>query len=322
MAHTVESRISNPATDLRDALKRAEDQLVRPTKDEVESLLLLCDEIEQSFDTLKSIDLDLRAEQVRWQNLKNRLNSKPTLITSPANALSGMSKLRAQNPPAENFWWHLDDIVNGRRKKRARRLLITVSTIIGLLLLAYGIMTVFFPPSPEALVVLGATNSIEEDLALGNWAAARQTIENAINAAPEESELWLWDAVLSEQLDEEPRAQASQARARELTESDLFLLIGLANTRSQVGNLDGAEGAINEALALDPNSALATFMLAGIAETRGDLSEAIDLFEEASELAEASDDAQLTVMSRMRMGTLMQTLPALPTALPTVEAEQ
>lgn len=312
MAHTVNSRASSPANELRDSLKIAEERLVSPTKETVESLLLLFDKIEQLFDTLGSTELDLRSEEVRWQNLQNRLNSKPSLITISARSVGGLPKLRAQNPPAENYWWYLDDVVKERRNKSIRRFLVTTSIIVGLLFGAYGIVTVFFPPSPEALVVLHATNGIEEDLLIGDWAAARQTIEVALEAAPNESELWLWDAILSEQLGDEARAQISSDVARGLVGSDVQLLIGTANTRIQVGNLEGAEAAISEALTIDPKSALATFIFANIEEIRGNQREAVALFEEAAELATESDNAQLTVMSRMRMGTLMQSMPALP----------
>lgn len=320
MAYSVNSRASSPANELRDALKVAEDQLVKPSAAQVEPLLRLFDKIEELFETLNATELDLRPEESRWESLQNRLLSKPKLITSPANSVGGLPKLRSQNQPATSYWWHLDATVRDRRNRSLRRSLITASTIIGLLLLAYGIMTIFFPPSPEALVVLEATNSIEDDLAIGDWATARQKVELALDAAPGESELWLWDVVLSEQLGDDERALASLDRAREFVNNETALLAALANTRIRVGNLDGAELAANDALEIDPGSAHATFILANVAEARGNVRDAITLFEQASDFATAADDAQLAVISRMRMGTLMQTAPAF--AQPAADAEQ
>lgn len=313
MAHSVTSRTSSPANDLRDALKEAEDQLVKPSPDQVEPLLILLDKIDFLFDSLDMPDLDLRPEDARRVSLHNRLLSKPSLIVSPARAVGGLAALRAKQPSAKGFWWHLDKTLNQRRSKSLRRLLITAVTVIGLLGLAYFIVDTFFPPSPEALIVLEATNSIEPDLLAQDWAAARQKIETGIEAAPEESELWIWHVVLSEQLGDNASAEASLDKARALVDNEERLLVGLAQTRLQIGDLDGAEEAAQQVLTLDAESALGTFILANVAEAQGDIRTAINLFEEASNLA-ADTNAQLSVISRMRMGTLMQSAPGFPAA--------
>lgn len=311
MAYSVNTRTNSPANDLRDALKKAEERLVKPTADEVESTLQLLDQIDQLFDKLDASDLDLRPEEVRWESIHNRLYSKPSLIVSPARSKGGLAKLRANNPPAESFWWQLDDLARGRRNKTLRSLFVTIGSIIGVLLVAYFVINYFFPPSPEALVILESTNSIEPDILEQNWEAARQKIEAGTAAAPNEPELWVWHTVLSEQMEDDATATQSLGKARELAADEIRLLVTLSNTRLQVGNIDGTEAAAQQVLALDANNALGTFVLANVAEARGDVRQAVDLFEKTSELA-ADSDAQLSVISRMRMGTLMQTLPALP----------
>lgn len=313
MAHSVTSRTNSPANDLRDALKEAEDRLVKPTAEQVEPLLLLLDKIDHFFESLDSPELDLRPEDARRASLHNRLLSKPGLIVSPARAVGGLAALRAKHPPADGFWWSLDKTLNERRGKSLRRIMVMAVTIIGLLGTAYFVVDTFFPPSPEALTVLKATNSIEPYLLTQEWAAARQEIETGIDAAPEEAELWIWHVVLSEQLGEDAVAEASLDKARSLVDSEELLLVGLAQTRLQIADLDGAEEAAQQVLALDAESALGTFILANVAEARGDIRTAINLFEEASNLA-ADEDAQLSVISRMRMGTLMQSAPSFPGA--------
>ena len=80
----------------------------------------------------------------------------------------------------------------------------------------------------------------------------------------------------------------------------------------QSGDLEGAEAAADHALEISPSEAQAFFLLAGIAEARGDFLTAIDLFNKTFDLAEA-DNPQLAVIAKVRMGQLLQSPPAAPT---------
>ena len=77
------------------------------------------------------------------------------------------------------------------------------------------------------------------------------------------------------------------------------------NYRMMVNNLAGAEDAANAALEINPESASAVFLLANIADTRGERMAAIELFERVFALAE-EDNPQLAVIAKVRMGQLMQ----------------
>ncbi|MCB0088048.1 MAG: tetratricopeptide repeat protein, partial [Caldilineaceae bacterium] len=108
------------------------------------------------------------------------------------------------------------------------------------------------------------------------------------------------------QLGDQTRAEASLAKAKELlSDQPTGLWLTLGNQRMQVGNLDGAEAAANEAIALSPNEPQAYFLLGGIAEARGDYAKAIELFDKTYQLAEA-DNPQLAVIAKVRMGNLLQ----------------
>ena len=95
MAYSVESKSNNPANALRDALERAERLSVQLSPGNVEDFLLLLDQIDQYFETIDNGDIDLRPEEVRWQSLLNRLNSKPQpLTTAAARAGGGLGRRR------------------------------------------------------------------------------------------------------------------------------------------------------------------------------------------------------------------------------------
>ncbi|MEZ4656660.1 MAG: tetratricopeptide repeat protein [Caldilineaceae bacterium] len=317
MAHAVESRTHTPANQLRNALDEAERLIVSPSAQTVEKLLTLFDQIEQLFHDLAPMGVDLRPEEGRWQGLRNRIMSKPGPLAAAAAAAGGMKKLRNAHPPAANEWWQIDAVVAARRQHALKRFAVVTALIVGVLWLLYWGVNTFFPPSPEAILMVETNAAIDSALQQGDFAGARQAVEQSLAKAPNEPELWLWDVVLSEQLNDQARAEASLAKAKELLggETTQFWL-ALGNQRMQVGNLDGAETAANAAMALSPEEPQAYFLLGGIAETRGDYPKAIELFDKTFQLAEA-DNPQLAVIAKVRMGNLLQRVD--PFATPAVE---
>ena len=80
----------------------------------------------------------------------------------------------------------------------------------------------------------------------------------------------------------------------------------LGMIRLDIGDLEEARAAGNEALALDPSDPQGYFLLGSVAEVEEDISAAIDLFEKTYQLAIEGDAHQLAVIARVRMGTLLQ----------------
>src|SRR5687767_15608228 len=108
MAHAIESHVSSLGNDLRDALDKAERQIVNLDATTIEEFLTLLDRIEQMFDAFAQNKTDVRSEEGRWESLLNRINSNPAPLAAAAAKAGGMASLRARHPPAESFWWHLD----------------------------------------------------------------------------------------------------------------------------------------------------------------------------------------------------------------------
>lgn len=308
MAHALETRANSPANELRDALDSVERLIVSPNRETIEPLLTSLDKISALFSDLSTLGVDLRSEEVRWEGIRSRLHSQPGPIVAAANAAGGFAALRAKNVTSDGEWWRLDHLVNERRRQTLTRSTVTLSIILAAAMILYSAINYFFPPNPDAIFVLETEQHIDEALRSGALVEAQQTALAAANELPTEPELWLWVTVLSEQLGDQATAERALMNARELVlDRPLALLIDLGNKRLQIGNLDGAEEAGNEALAIDVEHAQAYFLLAGVEEMRGNSRAAIDYFEKTFELAE-DDDPQLAVIAKVRMGTLMQSL--------------
>lgn len=320
MAHTVETRITTPYTELRTLLDRAERELPSLETSSLVDYLLRLDRIaallaqlqqEEAQQALAS-GLTLQPELVRWADLQDQLKRRSARIVKLAASLGGFPELRAQYPPAEGMWWRLDEYVAARRRQQTRRLLQTLALVAILLLAAAWSYRTWFAPSPETIALVDALSAIERYVDAREWEAALALAEERLQTMPNSPELLTWAAVISEQLGDELRA--AQYRTRALTqfagqEIQFHLLLG--NDRFRAGDLDGAEVAANAALALRPDEPQAFFLLGNIAEARGDFVAALEAFDRAATLAEASDP-QLIVISKMRYGFLLQQIQANP----------
>lgn len=306
MAHAIESHATSPANTLRDALDKVERQVVKLDAANIEDFLGLLDQIEQMFHGLAENQADVRPEEGRWESLLNRLSTHPGPLVNAAAQVGGLAQLREKHSPAESFWWHLDAEVVRRRTRSIRRAIITLGSIVAISAFVLWALNFFFPPDPKAVLLSNANSDIGQLIMEQRWEEALLVVDQAQQTLPDDPELLIWEGVLSEQLGDAGRAQDSLGQAQAILAANpagFWLLVG--NRRLEVGNLDGAQQAGEEALALDPDNPQGTFLLGGVAETRGDNATAIEMFDRTFEQAEA-DNPQLAVIARVRMGNLLQ----------------
>ncbi len=316
MAYAVESHSTTPGNAIREALSDAERLVVSVNAQNVEEFLVLLDHIDNSLEDLESQDVDLRSEQVRWEGLLRRLSSSPGPIASAAASAGGMKALREKHPPAESFWWHLDAEVTKRRWTSLRKVLQTAILIV--VVVGGGIWAInrFFPADPDALLMVEAQSQLDQRILESDWEGALEVVDETRPLLPGQPELMIWEAVLAEQSGDQARADASLAEAQAEMQDDLeYLWVTTGNYRLMVDDLEGSEEAANSALEINPESAPAYFLLANIADTRGQRLAAIDLFEKVFELAE-EDNPQLAVIAKVRMGQLMQQFDPFESAAP------
>ena len=306
MAYSVESTTRTPFNLLREALDKAERLIVQVDGSNVVELLTLLDKIEQQFETLASDNSDLRSEQSRWDGLLSRINSQPGPIVHAAKVAGGFQKLRAANPPAESFWWHLDREVARRQVNSIRRMLTTLVVLVVVAVGGYYAINRFFPPDPEAVLMVETTNGIDRLVTEQRWQEALELVQAARTQVPDNVELMVWETVLYERLGNDAQAATAwQAAQTASAGQPIQASIYLGNNRLRVGDVEGALAAANEALVIDANNPQVYFLLGNIAETQGDIAVAINYFEQTYQLAEGANP-QLAVIARVRMGQLLQ----------------
>lgn len=309
----VEMRTSSPAEALRADLGEAERLVVNVNAENVEALLRLLDRIEARLDELEKGQSDVRAERGRWETLLARLARRPGPVAKAAARAGGMAKLRAANPPHESFWWRLDAESAALRRRAWTRLALALGGIVLFFVALYWAVETLFPPNPQVVLLSQTTAAIQERVLDGDFEGALAAAEASHDALADQPELLIWEAVLNEQLGRQERAAELLSSAEALLrDSPALYWTQLGTTRLQVGDLEGSEAAALQAAELDASLPQPYFLLANIADARGETERAIELFDKTFTLAEESDP-QLAVIARVRVGELLQRPPAIPT---------
>lgn len=321
MAHNTTNRASSPADALRQDLDEAEKLVTRVRPENVEPLLLTLDRIDAEFDMLAGSEMDLRPERSRWDSLIQRVNTQAAAIAGAAAKGPRFSQLRkthAIGPATEfSFWWFLDQEANRQRRRMLVRLGTILGSVVGGLLLVYWGMMTFFPPDPLDVLYADVMYQLDQYSMEQDWSDALALIDANLEQLAAEPDMLIWRGVLEERLDHPEIAKENLAQARAmLSGREVFYWNTLGNRRLQVGDLDGAEPALAQALALDPDNPQAHFLMGGLAEARGDNALAMEYYNRVFDLAESSDP-QLAVIARVRVSQLMQAPSVFPTPLPT-----
>lgn len=318
MAHAVDSRITTPASELRERLDKVERQLPSLDRATVVEFLSNLDRIDALFDQLTGDSVDVRSEAGRWNDLQRQIERRAGSVVKAANGAGGYATLRTQNPPGTAPWWQLDATLAARRRRQTRSLLATLAVVATLLAGAAWAYQMWLAPDAETILLVDSLSRAEQRAAEQDWRGGLAAAENALQTLPDNVELLIWAEVFAERLGDEPRAQAYAERAQTLLAgNESSYQIQLGSTRFRAGDIEGAASAAEVALTLAPDNPQVHFLLGNVAEARGDIRGAIDSFATAGDLADP-DNPQLAVVSKMRYGMLLQQLQTMPeSALPT-----
>jgi len=278
------------------ALRRLLDQaepmalIYDQTPDGAQRFLTLLDDISRLADQCQTQGLDINSELVRVEALVGRAMREAERF----------AKANAGNPiPADSIHGHtlLALATELRTQTRKRRIIATSIVAIIVAIIIYAVATT--PPSPN-------TNGILELAVSGQSAAAYALAQQEHKAFPDDLETMLWLSVLAEVNGDTTQADALWARMQAQVEDQHTLLYQRGNTRLLALNLAGAAAdaqLLQQAPVTYPEGVL---LAAGVAEARGDVLTAIELFGEAARVAEAAERQEMAVLARVRMGNLMQ----------------
>jgi cytochrome c-type biogenesis protein CcmH/NrfG len=296
-----------PADELRELLDLAErrlGQIERVKKEEVIELLGWLDQIASLVDHLEADGVDLRSERTRLESLEGSVHRQAGAIVRRAG--QAIAEKRQEIEPSEDrWWWWLDRMVMEAARQRVVRGALTVGIVAAVALMAYSLFNIFLPTDPEVEKAQGYQLTAERFVMDGNWASAEAQFTEALKHTPKDVMLWTWLGITREEQDNQQGADEAFAHARDVAGTELTYRLARGQAYTQANLPAKALAEAEKAVALEPDSAQAHFILAGAYESSGRALDAINEFEKVSGMAE-NTDPQLVVLSRMRMGMLMQ----------------
>jgi len=303
-----ESKTATFAEELRDRLRQLEIDAgnLRHRQIDVEALLRERDELEAMLSKAEQDGLDVRAERGRVQTVDGLLRSGARHLMRLLAKKGGFAAARARNaPPESNWWWYLDVFVKERQKKRIIRTAIVLASVALVLVGVNYILTKFFGPSPEQRAFNDLTYEAERALGENDDATAIAKYEEALAILPTEPDTWAMLGALYERQGRAEKAQEAFAKALEYSESQVMYWFSRAQAYIILGDSDRAYAMAQEAVAADPNSPYAYFVLGSALEAKGDRTNAAVAFDKAATLAMEQGNHVLYAMARERQAVLL-----------------
>jgi tetratricopeptide (TPR) repeat protein len=277
------------------------------------SLLKLLDEIKDLMQRLEERGADLEPERVRMQTVEGLLRSKAPILLKEMKVVGGLAQARPEvSPDASRWWWYLDKQVAEQRRRAMRRWLTIGGVVVAILVALGGAYSAFLAPSPEARERHEHLTRAKEFREDGDLAGALAEYETARTLAPDEPEIHLWLGVLYGEEGRDDEAAAAFATARKLLRNEVEFLVQRGMIYAQMDKVEATLADASAATALDPESAMAHFLLGGAYEAQEKIPEALEEFERAAELADQAGNSTLVAQARMRAGMLLQRAPVLP----------
>jgi tetratricopeptide (TPR) repeat protein len=218
-----------------------------------------------------------------------------------------MAQLRAQTrAPESHWWWYLDERVAQRKAERLRRLgwgSLAGAIVIAILAVLY---VRFLRPDEATRQRLEYVFSAESAIQRGEYSAALEAYQNAIEVAPDDAEATLMVGVMYEALGGIQEAEEQYAKAEAIYGSRALLLAARAQQYNLLGWHEQAAADSLAAIELNDSLAHPYCTLGSAYEGLQEMRQAIDAFQTCADMAREQGQDELYVIAITRMATLMQ----------------
>jgi hypothetical protein len=260
------------------------------TPDGAQQFLTLLDDISRMARECQEQGLDINSELVRVDAVVGRAMREAERF----------AKANAGKPiAADSIHGHRLIALAAERIALKRRRLITSVSVVTIILALIIYVVVTAPPSSN-------TTSIIDLAVSGQSAEAYALAQQEHESFPDDLETMLWLSVLAEINGDLVRAEELWVRVQSQVDGQNALLYQRGNTRLLALNLAGAAEDAQLLQQTPETYPEGVLLAAGVAEARGDVLTAIELFGEAARVAEAANRQEMAVLARVRMGNLMQ----------------
>jgi tetratricopeptide (TPR) repeat protein len=296
--------------DLRAGIRQAElfvaNIRAHTSAEDLIGFLRRLDELTNQYEELDQKGVDLRAEATRLETVHRTLEEKDRIVVralGPRGLYLAREKL---HPPPDRPWWYLDQRVAQRSARKLKRLAWALSIGAIVLALLAALYVRFLRPDEATRQRLEYVFSGESSIQSGEYAAALEAYQRALEVAPDDPEINLMIGVLYEALGQLEKAHVPYQRAEELYGSRVTLLSMRAQQYNTLGWYERAETDALEAIELDEQYAIAYCSLGSAYDGQGLVPSAIGAFQACADLAREQGQNELYVIATTRLAYLMQ----------------
>ena len=324
MQREIKSEQTPPRTqigELRDLLVTIERRMAKLKEISPEiarEILLLLDQATKKLETQKEAGGSVSSEASQFESLLMQFRRKGNLFVARAGGAAALQRARKEHQPSEShWWWFIDQTLAQERQAKMRRWIVGLAIAGAVLaILAVGYQQ-FLAPDPEFQAGVGFQQTAENKLIAGDYEAALDDLDQAIERLPNASELLVMRGVIFEVLEQPDLAQENYAAAQASMEGDEAFYNARARYYLMSALPELAIADAETVLSTNPDAAISYMYIGQAHEILGDIPKAIEFYGIASEVAERTENATLQVMARMQLATLLQQ-----GALPTMETPE
>ncbi len=282
--------------------------------DRTTELLHWLDKIEALFIQLGQEGTPLESERGRWEAVQGAVQRYEKGIRRELAAAGGLDKIRSElptEPAQDHWWWWLDVRHQERRIQSIRKTAISAATIILLLLAAYWLFSTLFPVDPIVQETYRLQIDAERALENGDIDTAIKRYEESVALAPSDVDSRASLVVLYKLAGRNNDSQAVLERLLGDNSADT-VYTALAQAYLVTGNSEDTLDAVEQALDHNPENVGVLMLAASAFELQGDITNAIATLQEASDIADRLEQAELQAIARIRLGQLLQSAPLVP----------
>ena len=278
-----------------------------------QQILIKLDEAADLLEALQQAGGAASGEKSLYETILAQLQKQRKRFLGCLGGAQKLAELRAlRQPPADHWWWFVDQALASERQQTMRRRLITLGIGALVLMVLTILYRQFLAPDPALQASIGYQTLAENLLVEGRYEESLVQTNLAIESWPDSPNLYALQGVVYHMMDEPEKAAQSFETAKAGYPDEVSFYVERAQFYLMAGQAELALADAEAALALNLDSAISLLQKAQAYEALGDREMALDTYQLAADTADRIGDARLQVIVRMNMGQLMQSMPALP----------
>ncbi len=311
-------RPRTPVDELREVLKTLETRTARLddcSPDEALEMLSLFDLATAGLDRLQDLGMSPGSERSQFETITSQFRKKMALFVRRVGGARAMEDTRhLHQPPADHWWWRVDEILAAERKTKIRRGLRSAGIVAAVLVALAMVYRNFFAPDPALQASMGHQQQAENLLIEEDYENALKEVGEALVYTPDEPGLHILKGVIEESLDQPEAAAASFDNARGGLDNHDDFFVHRAILYLMMGQAERALADSAAALKINPDSVISYLNMGQAYALLEDYPAAIESYQLADETATRTGNTQLQVVARINLAQVLQisTLPKLP----------